>query len=203
MTTLRLATPDDAAAVRTIYAPVVERTATSFELEVPDEAEVAARIRRALERAPWLLAEEDGACLGYAYAVPFRVRPAYAWTLETSVYVHEDHRRRRVARSLYEALLAVLELQGFHLLVAGITLPNDASVALHESLGFEPVGVFRDVGLKLGAWRSVGFWERRLRRLPVDPPPPRGLEEVAREAAFARALAAGAAAIQSTPERKR
>ena len=178
MSTIRLATPADAAAVREIYAPIVEETWTSFELEVPDEAEVARRIAACLERAPWLVAEDDGACLGYAYAVPFRARPAYAWSMEVSVYVHPDHQRRRVARSLYEALFALLEAQGFHMLVAGIALPNDPSVALHEALGFERVGTFARTGFKHGGWRDVGFWELRLQALDTDPAPPRGYADL-------------------------
>jgi len=94
--------------------------------------------------------------------------------MEVSVYVHPDHQRRRVARSLYEALFALLSAQGFHMLVAGITLPNAASVALHEALGFEEVGTFKRTGLKHGAWHDVGFWELRLQALETAPAPPRG-----------------------------
>lgn len=178
MKTIRLATPADAPAVREIYAPVVESSWTSFELEVPDEAEIARRISACLERAPWLVAEEDGECLGYAYAVPFRARPAYAWSMEVSVYVHPAHLRRRVGRSLYEALFALLAAQGFHMLVAGVTLPNEASVALHEGLGFQRVGTFTRTGFKHEAWHDVGFWELRLQALENDPAPPRGYEDL-------------------------
>jgi L-amino acid N-acyltransferase YncA len=176
--TIRLATPEDAPAVLEIYRPVVEHTAISFECAPPDQAEISARIREVLTRAPWLVAEQAGQCLGYAYGGRFRSRAAYAWSLEVSVYVHPDHHRRGVACSLYEALFGLTRLQGFHMLVAGATLPNPASVALHESMGFRTVGTFERTGYKFGAWHSVVFWERQLQELPPDPCQPLGLEAV-------------------------
>ena len=193
---IRLATPADARAVRAIYRPIVERTAISFEFEVPSEAEMARRIAAALERAPWLLCEEGEELLGYAYAVPFRGRPADSWCLESSVYVAASHQRRGVARDLYLSLLGCLREQGFHRLVAGITLPNPASVALHEGLGFEPVGAFRDVGNKFDAWHSVGFWELKLQSLPGAPRLPSSIAEASQCSGFRSALRAGSEGIR-------
>ncbi|MEE8146649.1 MAG: arsinothricin resistance N-acetyltransferase ArsN1 family B [Longimicrobiales bacterium] len=193
---IRLATPADAPAVRAIYRPIVEETAISFEFEVPSEAEVTRRISAALERAPWLLCEERDEVLGYAYAVPFRARAAYAWSVESSVYVDASHQRRGVARGLYLSLLGCLREQGFHRLVAGITLPNPASVALHERLGFEPVGSFRDVGNKFDAWHAVGFWELKLQPLSGTPAWPLSVEEASGRDGFSAALLAGSEGIR-------
>ncbi len=197
MTFIRLATPNDAPSVRKIYRPIVEHSPTSFELEVPGESEVVSRIERILERAPWLIAEDGGECLGYAYAAGFRTRPAYAWSMESSVYVADAHRRRGVARGLYVALFDILRLQGFHMLAAGITLPNPASIAMHESMGFRPVGVFERTGYKFGQWHAVGFWELCLQELDDEVRPPRALEDVTSETAFADALARGAVRIRA------
>ncbi|MDA1265061.1 MAG: GNAT family N-acetyltransferase [Planctomycetota bacterium] len=182
MTSIRLATPEDADAVLAIYTPVVENTWVSFEFEAPARAELAQRIASTLARAPWIVAEEEGVCLGYAYAVPFRARPAYCWSLEVSVYVHHDHHRRGVARALYEALFALLRRQGFQRLIAGIALPNEASVTLHESFGFRPVGTFDRVGHKLGDWRAVGFWDLALCDLDAQPAELRTVEQALIEA---------------------
>ena len=171
---MRVARTEDAGALLEIYAPAVLDGATSFELEVPSEAEFAGRIERVLATHPWFVAEDEaGAALGYAYAVPFRGRPAYAWCAECSVYVAEHARRAGVARALYAELLRTLRELGYHLAVAGVTLPNPASVAFHERLGFRPVGVVPEVGWKHGAWHGVGFWSLHLREpgAPVDTPP--------------------------------
>jgi phosphinothricin acetyltransferase len=157
--------------VLAIYAPIVERTAISFELEPPSLEEIATRIARGA-RWPFLVCEEDGSLLGYAYAVPFRERPAYRFTVESTVYVAEAARRRGVGRALYRALLACLATQGFTRVVAGITLPNAASVALHEAIGFRPCAHLERVGWKLGSWHDVGYWILTLRGDRDDEPPP-------------------------------
>jgi phosphinothricin acetyltransferase len=174
---IRLATTDDAAAIATIYAPFVTDSVISFEVEAPDAAEMAARIDHKLPRFPWLVAEEGGAVIGYAYAGLHRERAAYAWSVEVSVYVADTARRRGVARRLYETLFGLLRRQGFRTAYAGITLPNPASVGFHEAMGFTPVGVYRNVGWKHGRWHDVGWWE-----LPLgdDAPavPLKGLDEI-------------------------
>ena len=155
---IRVATPDDAADIAAIYAPIVRDTVISFETEASDAAEMAGRIQVTLQTHPWLVAEEDGRVLAYAYAGPHRTRAAYQWSCDVTVYAAEAARRRGLGRQLYTRLFEILARQGLHLAYAGITLPNAASVGLHESLGFEAVGVFREVGYKHGAWRDVGWW---------------------------------------------
>jgi phosphinothricin acetyltransferase len=160
---IRLATASDAEAIAAIYHPIVAGTAISFETDPPGPREIERRIGETLAFAPWLVDQsEDGAVRGYAYASRHRERAAYRWSVDVTCYVHAAHRRKHVGRALYQALFALLRLQGFHAAHAGITLPNAASVALHESLGFVPVGVYRAVGFKLGAWHDVGWWQLEL-----------------------------------------
>lgn len=175
---IRLATPADGAACAAIYRPSVEAVATSFELEAPDAAEMAARIGRTLARTPWLVAEVDGTAAGYAYAGRHRERPAYDWTAETTVYVGEAFAGRGVGRALMEAVLGVLVLQGFRLAVAGVTLPNPASVGLHRALGFEPVGTFPSIGWKVDRWWSTAWFARELGPRTGPPAPIRPLPEL-------------------------
>jgi len=175
---LRRATRADAPGVLAIYGPVVRDTWISFEEVVPDEAELADRIATIGARFPWLVAERDGQVAGYAYATTFRARAAYRWTVESSVYVHEAHRGAGLARALMEALIDVLRALGHRKVVAGATMPNDASVRLHEALGFELVGTFPGVGLKFGAWHDVRFWALDLGAPAGDAAPPRSIGEL-------------------------
>ena len=169
---LRFAEPKDAEQIRDIYAPIVEHTATSFESSPPTVDEVRRRISTTLNDLPWLVAEEEGRVAGYSYAGRFRDRPAYLWTAEASVYVQAEYRRRGVAAALYTAMFECLRLQGFYNVIAVITLPNAASVGLHEKLGFRPVGVFRSAGFKLGQWRDVAWYQCPLRPPAPNPEPP-------------------------------
>ena len=194
--TVRLADEADAPTIRAIYAPIVENTVVSFEDEPPSEAEMADRIADTLARYPWLVCEERGDVLGYAYAGQHRERGAYRWSVDVSAYVAEDHRRKGVATGLYESLFEILRLQGFHNAYAGIALPNPASVALHESFGFEQVGVYESVGYKHGAWRDVGWWQLELQDRPDDPEKPRTLSAVEGTAAFETALSAGESRVE-------
>jgi L-amino acid N-acyltransferase YncA len=159
---IRLAASADADAIAAIYAPHVVGTPVTFESDPPPAAEMAARIARTLPRWPWLVREEGGQLLGYAYAGPFAERVCYRWSVSTSVYVHADHWRRGVARSLYTALLGLLAEQGFRSAYAGITLPNEASLGLHQAMGFTAVGVYHDAGHKLGRWHDVAWLQRAL-----------------------------------------
>jgi L-amino acid N-acyltransferase YncA len=189
---IRLATPADAAGVQAIYAPIVRDTAISFELEPPTVAEMQQRIVETLEHLPWLVCEQHLDILGYVYASRHRARPAYQWSVDVSVYVHPNARRMGVGQALYRSLFAILALQGFCQAYAGITLPNPASVGLHESLGFQPVGVYRAVGYKLGAWHDVGWWQLSLRERVIPPRPPVALSVVHTSPAWSAALATGA-----------
>ena len=168
---IRLAEAGDAAAIAAIYAPFVTDTPVSFEETAPDAAEMARRIAgdgRGLH--PWLVAEIDGKVVAYASSSPFRARPAYRWSVETGVYCAPQARGRGIGRLLMERMLELLTRQGFTAVVAGITLPNEASVALHEKLGFAPTATYRDTGFKLGAWRTVQVFARDL--APRLTPPP-------------------------------
>ncbi len=161
--TIRSADPhSDAAACAAIYTPYVESGATSFEEEPPGAARFAERIADTATNYPWLVAECGGEVVGFSYACPHRARPAYRWAVEVSVYVAAEGQRRGHGRTLYLELIERLRKQRFHVACAGITLPNDASVALHESLGFVAVGVYRRIGWKDGSWRDVGWWQLEL-----------------------------------------
>jgi L-amino acid N-acyltransferase YncA len=164
-------TTQDAAACAAIYAPSGMHGVASLEEVAPDAAELARRIAEITAQYPWLVAELDGVVAGYAYAAQHRARASYRWSVDVTVYVSADHRRRGIGRALYAQLFERLARQGYFEACAGITLPNDASVALHESLGFRPIGVYREIAFKFGAWRDVGWWQKTLRRhLPNTPP---------------------------------
>lgn len=178
---IRLAWDTDAARLLSIYGPIIERSPASFELTVPSVPEFAQRIARTLQSWPWLVAHERGApqeVLGYAYASAHRARQAYRWSAEVSVYVDPSAHRRGVGRGLYRALFSVLRAQGYRNAFAGIVLPNEPSVRLHESLGFERVGIYRGVGFKLDQWWDTGWWGLQLQDLaqPSAPVPLRALD---------------------------
>lgn len=158
----RDATAADAAACRRIYAPYVRDTVISFETEPPSQAEMAGRIAAAAAAHAWLVLEDDGRVVGYAYGGPFAARAAYRWSCEVSVYMAMEHRRAGGGRALYEALLDRLSRRGFHMAVAGMTLPNDASAAFHRAMGFQPVGTWKRIGFKDGAWHDVAWTQRPL-----------------------------------------
>lgn len=156
---IRPATAADGEAMAAIYAPFVESTSVSFEEEPPDGAEMNRRREAVQAGYPWLVAEHESVVVGYAYGGPFRARAAYARTAETAVYLRESARGQGLGKRLVQAVLDDLTERGFHRAIAGATLPNPASVSLHQSLGFSFVGVFREVGFKRGSWHDVGFWE--------------------------------------------
>jgi phosphinothricin acetyltransferase len=159
---VRLATSADAAACAAIYAPYVQDTAISFELEPPTAAAMAERIAAALRTHAWFVLEHDGVVVGYAYGATLHARAAYRWSCEVSVYVERGMRGTGAGRALYEALLARLAERGYLRAVAGMTLPNPASEGLHRAMGFESVGVYRRIGFKLGSWHDVEMAQRSL-----------------------------------------
>lgn len=189
--TLRLATPADAPAIRRIYAPIVTNTAISFELTPPTVDDLRDRIEQKLEQYPWLVCETDGAILGYASAGPVRGRGAYRWSTEVSVYVDSAHRRQGVATGLYTALLRCLAVEGYYSAYAVTALPNPASVHLHESLGFEPLCTFEDVGYKHGQWHDIRWWHTTVADRPSEPTPPEPPDAVRDTDVWAEALTAG------------
>ncbi len=190
---IRMAEVDDAGEIAAIYRPYVTDAVTSFEVEAPSAAEMAKRIESTLTFAPWLVCTGDGGePIGYAYASRHRERAAYQWSVDVTVYIRTEHHRRGVGRALYSCLFPLLRLQGFYTAHAGVTLPNPASVGLHEALGFRPVGVYPAVGWKFGGWRDVGWWQLPLQERPPAPAPPLSL-------AAAQALPAWAPAFGSRP----
>lgn len=170
---IRIATPQDAAAIHAIYAPLVVATPISFETEPPSVDEMRRRIEATLPQFPWLVGLDDaGAVNGYVYAGRYKERAAYQWSAEVTVYIREDARGQGVGKRLYGELFRLLREQGYCQAFAGITQPNAGSVALHESLGFTKVGVFHNAGYKHGAWHGVGYWQLTLQQ-PAEPAPPR------------------------------
>jgi L-amino acid N-acyltransferase YncA len=161
----------DAPAIADVYSEFVRDTAISFETVPPTADELATRIERIHRTHPWLVAEVNNRVVGFAYGSPHRERAAYRWAADVSVYIERASHRRGIGRALYGALFDMLRAQRLLTACAGITLPNDASVALHESFGFVAVGVYRRIGYKAGAWRDVGWWQLELARTDGDPPP--------------------------------
>ena len=192
---IRLAVQADACAIAEIYRPIVASTPISFEIEPPDEQEMARRIDHKLLAFPWLVCESEGQIAGYAYGSTHRPRAAYQWSVETSVYVHSGFRRRGIGKGLYVSLLRILAAQGYFNAFAGITLPNPGSVRLHESVGFEQIGLYRSVGYKLGRWHDVGWWQLPLRQQSEAPVAAMTLDECRRTQGWDQILAAGLAHI--------
>jgi L-amino acid N-acyltransferase YncA len=161
-TVVRDATDDDAEPCAAIYAEYVTDTSVTFEYEPPSTAEMARRITTAQRRHAWLVLEEDGRIVGYAYAGPYKERAAYRWSCEVSVYLQRGRGRSGRGRLLYDALLTRLTALGYRTVVAGVTLPNEASAGFHAALGFEPIGTFRRIGWKHGQWRDVAWLQKEL-----------------------------------------
>lgn len=160
---IRDCTTFDATPICAIYNHYVDQTTVTFEEAPVPDGEMARRITEVTSQFPWLVWEHDGAVVGYAYAAPWKSRSAYRYSVETTVYLHPDATGRGIGTALYRALVDRLRIQGMHSAVGGIALPNPASVALHEKLGFMGIGRFRQIGLKFGQWIDVGYWELILR----------------------------------------
>nr|WP_060984157.1 arsinothricin resistance N-acetyltransferase ArsN1 family B [uncultured Acidovorax sp.] len=170
--TIRTANPADAAAITAIYAPIVQATSISFEMDPPSVEQMGERIAKTLQDLPWLVSEDaQGWVNGYVYASKHRERAAYQWSVDTTAYIREDARGQGIGKQLYGELKRILVELGYCQAFAGIALPNKASVSLHESVGFEALGVYRNVGFKHGQWHDVGWWQCSLQS-PTDPKPP-------------------------------
>ncbi len=177
---IRLATAEDGAGLAAIYRPYVEDSTISFEETAPDAAEMRQRMAGdSPGYYPWFVAEQEGHLLGYAASSPFRTRPAYHWTVETGIYLSPEAKGRGIGRDLLSTLVDVLERQGYVAAIGAIALPNDASVALHEKLGFFHTGTYRGVGFKRGEWLDVGLWQKELAPRSGTPVEPLPYEEVA------------------------
>ncbi len=181
MVAVRAARPEDAAAIAAIYAPYVLGGTVSFETEAPDARAIRTRMAASGGLYPWLVAtngENDTGILAYAYASRFRDRPAYKWTVETSVYVAGAVQGQGIGRLLYEALIDTLRAQGFTQAIGVLSLPNDQSIKTHEAVGFRRAGVYREIGFKLGRWIDVGFWQCQLHDARTPPADPRPFSDV-------------------------
>lgn len=160
---IRDAVPGDADAIAAIYNHYVLQTPISFEEDAVCAGEMAQRMRDVQQKLlPWLVGEENGVVIGYAYATPWRVRTGYRFSVETSVYLVQGKAGQGYGAGLYRTLIEQVTRSRYHLAIGGIALPNEASVALHEKMGFEKVAHFKEVGFKFGRWIDVGYWQRKL-----------------------------------------
>ena len=175
---IRLAKPEDTSAILDIYAPYIRETSITFETEVPTIESFQERISTYLTNWPWLVFEKDGQIAGYAYAGRYRERAAYQWGVECSVYIHEDYHRQGIAKALYTVLFRALKELGYRNVYAVINLPNDQSVALHESMGFRYFATYEKVGYKLGRWKNVGWWQLVINEYGDDPEPVRKFSQL-------------------------
>ena len=193
---IRLASEEDAQQILEIYSPVVRLTHISFELDVPDVSDIAERIAQTMRQYPWLVCEIGDRIAGYAYAGAFRGRSAYQWTTETTVYVRESYQRRGIARALYASLLEILRQQGYRNAIGVIALPNAASIRTHEALGFQEIGIFKNVGFKAGSWRDTGWWQLDLNQTPERLSPPQPILDLAMRDGFDALLKTGLPGIR-------
>ena len=171
---IRIAVEADIPAMLAIYAPYVQHTTVSFEYEVPSLEAFYHRFREITEQFPWLVWEEEGRVLGYAYAArPFE-RAGYSWCAEPSIYLHDDARGRGIGRKLYAVLEAILEKQGYHILYALVTAENEESIAFHEKFSYQKRASFPDCGVKFGRWLGLFWMEKRLKtvEIPMEFPVP-------------------------------
>lgn len=191
MANIRLATPDDAAAIAAIYAPYCDATVISFEETAPSSEEMARRVVTIGATRPWIVLEDDGGVIGYAYASPHHDRAAYRWSVSTAIYISRAHHRRGAGRALYTTLFALLRALGYRQATAGITLPNPASVGLHAAFGFAPVGVYRHIGYKMGGWHDVGWYQVEIQPVSARPADPRSIREIVDTPEWRDAVAQG------------
>ncbi|HZF15012.1 MAG TPA: GNAT family N-acetyltransferase [Steroidobacteraceae bacterium] len=188
---IRLASQDDAGAIREIYAPFCDTSLISFEYAAPSTLEIASRVRNLATSFPWLILESQGVVAGYAYASRHHERAGYGWSVDVTVYISPSQHRRGAGRALYTTLFQLLRLQGFYKAYAGITLPNAASTGLHEAMGFQLVGVYKGVGYKFGGWHDVAHYQLALQPERAEPTPALPLAMLIGSAGWADALAQG------------
>jgi len=160
---IRPAKISDARQIVAIYNYYIENSTHTFEEDALEVSSVESKIEFITTHLPWLVCEEEGQILGYAYATKWRVRSAYRFSVECSVYIDKNHFRKGIGKQLYESLFTILKEKDIHLVIGGITLPNEASVILHEKMGFEKVAHFKEVGFKFNKWLDVGYWQLKLK----------------------------------------
>ncbi|HWI94055.1 MAG TPA: GNAT family N-acetyltransferase [Flavisolibacter sp.] len=178
MTHIRLVTIEDSSQITEIYSPSVLNAATSFETELPSESEMQTRIQTILQKFPWIVCEVDGKIAGYVYASKHRDREAYQWSCECSIYMNSDFKGKGIGTELYRLLFQVLKRQGFRNVYARITLPNEASISIHERCGFKHFATYDSIGYKFGHWHSVGWWKLQINDYDLQPPPPLKFSEL-------------------------
>ncbi|MGI9648616.1 MAG: GNAT family N-acetyltransferase [Acidimicrobiia bacterium] len=171
-TTIRIASAFDGPQIHAIYAPAVSELPTSFETEVPGVDEIVRRIDQTLAGYPYIVADRNGEVISYVYARRWRARPAYDWDVEITVFVKDGVQGKGVGRAMYTALTRLLAAQGYVNALAAITVPNEASINFHESMGFHRAGSFPSSGFKLDGWHTVEFWWLQLADIPDQPQPP-------------------------------
>ena len=194
---IRLATAEDAGGVLEIYGPFCESSPVSFEVVAPSVDEMRSRIEKISRQYPWLICEVGGQVAGYVYASQHRERAAYRWNVDVAAYVGPNYRRRRLGQALYSTLFSILRRQGYFKAFAGITMPNEASVRLHESVGFKPIAIYRGVGYKLGRWLDVGWWQYELQPEMANPPEPLPLAVIRGDIELSQMLAAGEGLVRA------
>lgn len=175
---IRLATIADATQIQAIYAPFCTDSSITFETEAPSVESMGQRIHTVTQQYPWLVYQRQSQILGYVYATTHNERAAYQWSVNVSVYMHTDARRRGIGRKLYTSLFTILRHQGYYNAYAGITLPNPASIGLHNTMGFQSVGIYRNVGYKCGQWHDVVWLELKLQPPSPNPDPPISLNQI-------------------------
>ncbi len=175
---IRLANKNDASGILDIYKPYIENTSFTFETEIPSVAEFQKRIEDYLENWPWLVCEDKGKITGYAYGAKYRERKGYQWCAESSIYIHDYYLKLGIGKALYEALIEILKQQGYRNVYAVINLPNDRSVKFHEKCGFSFLTIYPNVGYKLGEWKNVGWWQKKINEYSLEPTPPKKISEL-------------------------
>ena len=169
---------NDSVSLLNIYGEFIRNTAVTFETAVPSVLEFSKRISDIVESSPWLVCEIDGEIIGYAYASKHRERAAYRWSVDVTVYINPQYHRKHIATALYTALIELLKLQGYYCAYAGVSLPNLKSEEFHKSFGFNPVGVFHNVGYKFDEWRDVKWFELALSDYSKNPFNPKTINEM-------------------------
>ena len=185
---IRLIKEADVVAVRDIYSHYVEHTIISFEYETPGLEEYTQRVNTNTEKYPWLVCLYDNKVIGFTYGSTHRYRTAYQWSPESTIYLHPDFHTKGVGKILYETLFALLRLQGYYNVFAGVALPNEKSVGFHKAMGFEDIGIFSKVGYKNGNWHDTYWFQLHLNEHHIDPPTPKNLEETKNLEAFQSVL---------------
>lgn len=186
MTRIRLATINDAKEIRDIYAPNILNASISFETELPSFEEMQSRIQTILQKYPWIVCEVDEKIAGYVYASKHRDREAYQWSCECSIYMNNDFKGKGIGKELYQLLFQILKLQGFRNVYAGITLPNEGSISIHEKCGFKHFATYENIGCKFDNWHSVGWWKLQINDYDLQPPPPLKISELNSEMLYER-----------------